>query len=155
MEINLPVIPAGILTLLSLLAPYVIAIINRPTWSASTKRVVSVAASVILAAVVILGYFWYTRDVVPDWPVLILLAIVVVQASYALVTKDAGAARVEARTDGGFAAREAEEKARMDAAVTKAIASDGRVRRAAKTAVDSAIAARDDGGHDRRTRTDS
>lgn len=98
MDITLPVIPAGILTLLSLLAPYVIAIINRPSWSASTKRVVSVAASVILAAVVILGYFWYTGDVVPDWPVLIILAIVVVQASYALITKQAGAAKLEQRT---------------------------------------------------------
>lgn len=98
MDITLPVIPAGILTLLSLLAPYVIAIINRPAWKPNTKRVVSVAASVTLAAVVILGYFWITGDVVPDWPALILLAIVVVQASYALVTKQLGAAKLEQRT---------------------------------------------------------
>lgn len=87
MEIEIPTIPAGILTLLSLLAPYVIALINRPSWSANTKRIVAVVASVVLAAAVIAFYYVYTGDVVPSWPALVLLAIVVVQASHALLTR--------------------------------------------------------------------
>lgn len=98
MDIELPAIPAGILTLLSVFAPYVIAVINRPSWSPSAKKVVAVVAAIVLAAVVMLFYYVYTGDVIPSWPALILLAVVVVQASYALVTRDGGAKRLEDRT---------------------------------------------------------
>jgi uncharacterized membrane protein len=69
------------------------------------EGVVSVAASAMLAAVVILGYFWIAGDVVPDWPVLILLAIVVVQASYSLIAKQLGAAKLEDRFTAGVSLR--------------------------------------------------
>lgn len=105
MDITLPTIPAGVLTLLALLAPYAIAIINRPGWSTNTKRVVSIAVAIILAAIVLIGYFLITRDVIPDWPVLVLLTIIVVQASYALITKST-ATQLERSTNTWFTAGE-------------------------------------------------
>ena len=97
MPIELPAIPAGILTLLALLAPYAIAIINRPHWSAPAKKVVSIVVAVVLAVIVLTGYYLYTGDVVPSWPALVLLAILVVQASYSLVTRST-AKRIETAT---------------------------------------------------------
>ena len=58
MDITLPTIPAGVLVLLALLAPYLQAIIQRPSWSPNMKKVLAV-----------------------------VLAVVVAQASYTLVTK--------------------------------------------------------------------
>lgn len=97
MDITLPTIPAGVLVLLALAAPYVQALIQRPTWSTTVKRVLSVVLAIVLAAVVLLFYYVYTGDGIPSWPALILLAIVVAQASYALVTKGSANA-LERRT---------------------------------------------------------
>ena len=104
MDITIPTIPAGILTLLSLAAPYLIAIINRPTWTATTKKIVAIIAAIILAAAVLMFYYWATGDPIPSWPALILLAIVVMQASHALLTKSS-ARRVEAATTQKFRRR--------------------------------------------------
>lgn len=87
MDIELPTIPAGVLVLLALLAPYVQALIQRPSWSATLKKVAAVVVAVVLTAIVLAFYYVYTGDTVPAWPVLVLLAIVVAQASYAMVTK--------------------------------------------------------------------
>lgn len=87
MDITLPTIPAGVLVLLALLAPYVQALIQRPTWSPTVKKVVAVVVAFALTGIVLWFYYVYTGDAIPDWPVLVLLAIVVAQASYALVTK--------------------------------------------------------------------
>lgn len=87
MNIELPTIPAGVLVLLALLAPYVQALIQRPEWSPGLKKVVAVVVAVVLTAIVLAFYYVYTGDTVPAWPVLVLLAIVVAQASYAMVTK--------------------------------------------------------------------
>lgn len=97
MNIELPSIPAGVLVLLGLLAPYVQALIQRPEWSAAVKKWVAVAVAVVLTAVVLAFYYVYTGDVVPAWPVLVLLALVVAQASYTLVTKSTASA-LEQRT---------------------------------------------------------
>jgi peptidoglycan/LPS O-acetylase OafA/YrhL len=91
MDITLPTIPAGVLVLLALLVPYLQAIIQRPSWRPWVKRVIAVALALILAAVVLAFYYVYTGDVVPGWPVLVLLAIVVAQASYAMLTRDTAA----------------------------------------------------------------
>lgn len=88
MDITLPTIPAGVLVLLALAAPYVQALIQRPSWSAAVKKAVAVAVAIVLTAVVLLFYYVYTGDTIPAWPVLILLAIVVAQASYTLLTKN-------------------------------------------------------------------
>ncbi|WP_309129492.1 hypothetical protein [Microbacterium sp.] len=87
MDIVLPTIPAGVLVLLGLLAPYVQALIQRPTWSPTVKKVVAVAVALVLTGIVLWFYYVYTGDTVPAWPALALLAIVVAQASYALFTK--------------------------------------------------------------------
>lgn len=87
MDIELPTIPAGVLVLLALLAPYVQALIQRPSWSPTLKKVAAVVVAVVLTAIVLAFYYVYTGDTVPAWPVLVLLAIVVAQASYAMVTK--------------------------------------------------------------------
>lgn len=87
MEIDLPTIPLGVLTLLSLFAPYAVALINQPSWPAKWKRAVAIIVAVLLAAVVLALYYLLTGDVLPEWPWLILLAIVVSQASYALLLK--------------------------------------------------------------------
>ena len=97
MDITLPTIPAGVLVLLALAAPYVQALIQRPSWSAAVKKAVAVAVAIVLTAVVLLFYYVYTGDTVPAWPVLILLAIVVAQASYTLLTKNI-ATTLEQRT---------------------------------------------------------
>lgn len=97
MNIILPTIPAGVLVLLALVAPYVQALIQRPSWSPTAKKIVAVVLAVVLTAVVLLFYYVYTGDTVPEWPALILLAIGVAQASYTLVTKNT-ASELERRT---------------------------------------------------------
>lgn len=97
MDITIPTIPAGVLVLLGLIAPYAQALIQRPAWSPAVKKWISIALALVLALVVLLFYYVYTGDVVPAWPVLALLTLVVAQASYALVTKSTASA-LEQRT---------------------------------------------------------
>lgn len=97
MDITLPTIPAGVLVLLALLAPYVQAIIQRPTWSPTAKKIAAVVVAVVLTAIVLAFYYVYTGDTVPAWPVLVLLAVGVAQLSYAMVTKTS-ATMLEQRT---------------------------------------------------------
>jgi len=97
MNIELPTIPAGVLVLLALLAPYVQAIVQRPEWSPTVKKVIAVGAALGLTAVVLAFYYAFTRDTIPDWPVLMVLAIVVGQAPYAMATKSTASA-LEQRT---------------------------------------------------------
>lgn len=99
MNIDLPTIPAGVLVLLALVAPYAQALIQRPSWTPAVKKVIAVAVAIVLTAVVLAFYFVYTGDVIPAWPALILLTIVVAQASYALFTKPSAIA-LERRTSG-------------------------------------------------------
>lgn len=98
MNIELPVPALGILTLLGFLAPYAIAIVNRPSWSSGVKKIVAVVASVVLAAIALALYYLITGEALPTWPLLVLLVIVVCQASYNLVTRDLGAAALERAT---------------------------------------------------------
>lgn len=97
MDITLPTIPAGVLVLLGLLAPYVQALIQRPAWSPTVKKVVAVAVALLLTGIVLWFYYVYTGETIPAWPVLVLLVVVVAQASYAMVTK-ASASALEQRT---------------------------------------------------------
>lgn len=97
MNIELPTIPAGVLVLLALAAPYVQALIQSPKWSPTVKRILAIFIPIVLTAIVLAFYFVYTGDTVPAWPALVLLAIVVAQASYALITKNS-AGELERRT---------------------------------------------------------
>lgn len=99
MDITLPTIPAGVLVLLALVAPYAIGLLNgvlpfvTKPWQ---KKTLAVVFAALLGAAVLAFYYVYTGDVVPNWPTLLLLGIVVVQASYALFTKSTASA-VEAK----------------------------------------------------------
>lgn len=72
--------------------PVFFVIINEPRWPAVWRKVVAVIVAIVLALVVIGFYVWMTGDVPASWPVLILLTLVVMQASYALVTKPTASA---------------------------------------------------------------
>lgn len=95
MDITLPAIPAGMLVLLALFAPYAIGGLNgvlpfiRRPWQ---KKALSIGVAVGLAAIILVGYYAYTGDILPDWPALVLLTVVVVQASCALITKSTATA---------------------------------------------------------------
>lgn len=97
MDIEIPEVPVGILTLLSFFAPYAIALVNSPRWSTAKHKTVSIVVSAILGAVVWGIYYAMTGDGFTSWPAMILTAIVVTQASYSLVTKKS-ASRLEERT---------------------------------------------------------
>lgn len=95
--LDIPTIPAVIITLLGIFAPYAIAVVNRPEWSVTAKKVVAVVASLVIAAVALVIYFAATGEPVPQWWVLLLLGLFVTQASYSLVTKPS-ATRLEFAT---------------------------------------------------------
>lgn len=90
MEIEIPTVPLGALTLLAFFAPYAIAALNgalpfvKEPWQ---KKAVAIVVALALAAVVLAIYFAATGDVPATWWAFGLLAIVVASASYALVTK--------------------------------------------------------------------
>ncbi|MGF3056136.1 hypothetical protein [Microbacterium sp. YY-01] len=97
MDITLPAIPAGVLVLLGLVAPYAQALLQHPDWTPTAKKIASVALAFVLTGVVLVFYYVYTGDTVPAWPTLVLLAWAVAQASYAMVTKPS-ASKLESRT---------------------------------------------------------
>ena len=97
MDINLPAIPAGVLTLLAFFAPYAQAVLQRPGWSTAAKRWLTVCLALALTAVAMVFYYAMTGDLLPSWPAFIILALMVASASYALVTKST-ATKLEKRT---------------------------------------------------------
>lgn len=103
MDITLPTLPAGMLVLLSLVAPYAVGALNgvlsfvTKPWQ---RKTVAVIVSLIVAAAVMAFYYVYTGDMLPDWPALTLLAVIVVQASYALITKTTATAVEQRLTPG-------------------------------------------------------
>jgi len=92
MPIELPEIPAGILTLINLFAPYLIAVVNHPRWSPTQKRLVAVAMSLALTLVVIALYYLITGEPVQSWPLLLILGVLVSQTSHALITRPSASA---------------------------------------------------------------
>jgi L-lactate permease len=104
-DIAIPTIPAGILLLLNFFSPYATAVVISPRWSAAQKKIAAIVVSLLLTAVVLLVSWWLGAEL-PSWPVLFLLAVVVSQASYALVTKqsaDALASSTGTGSSGPFA----------------------------------------------------
>lgn len=95
MNIEIPTAPAGVLVLLSFFAPYAIAALNgvlpfvKKSWQ---RKAVTIAVAILLTAIVFVFYYAMTGEPLPNWPVLVLLALVVIAASYALVTKQTAAA---------------------------------------------------------------
>lgn len=87
LEIDLPAIPAGVITLLGILSPYAIAFVNSPKWSTGGKRAAAIVVAILMAGVALGGYYIITDEPVLNWPMLVILFVLVSQASYALVTK--------------------------------------------------------------------
>ena len=85
---TIPEVPAAIVAILGLIAPYAIALVNRPEWSVTAKRIVSMLVPIVLAAVALVLYFAGTGEPVTQWPQLVLLAVVVTQASHSLITRE-------------------------------------------------------------------
>lgn len=96
MEIVIPAVPLGVVTLLAFFSPYVVALVNAPVWPAGQKRAVSVFVSILLTALVLWLYYVITQDTVPSWPVLLLLTFAVQQTAYETVLKGS-ATKVEGR----------------------------------------------------------
>jgi len=93
---ELPVAPALALTIVNLLAPYATALLNRPAWSANSKRLIAVAVSLALSAVSLAIYYGISGEPVPSLPVLFVLGILVSQTAYALIEKPSAKALEEA-----------------------------------------------------------
>lgn len=100
MDIVLPVIPAGILVLLAFFTPYAIAALNAVLPFVKTptaRKVLSIVAAIILAAIVIVVYFLFGGTVTGySIGALVILAVLVVAFSYGVVTKSSASA-LEAR----------------------------------------------------------
>lgn len=95
MNLEIPTAPAGVLVLLSFFAPYAIAALNGVLPFVKTpgmRKLVTVVVAVVVTAIVFVFYYAMTGEPLPSWPVLILLALVVITASYALVTKSTASA---------------------------------------------------------------
>lgn len=91
MDITIPVAPLGVLTLLGFFSPYAVGALNgalpfvtRP-WQ---RKLISIVIAVLLAAVVIVFYYAITGEAISNWWLFALLAIVITQASYGLVTRN-------------------------------------------------------------------
>lgn len=95
--LDIPTVPAAIITLLGLFAPYAVAVVTRPEWSPLWKKLISIVVALALAAIALVIYFAATGTAIPEWWNLLLLSVVVTQASYALVTKPS-ATRLEYAT---------------------------------------------------------
>lgn len=95
MDIAIPAAPAGILTLLAFFAPYAIGALNgvlpfvQKPWQ---KKLVSIIVAVALAVLVVVFYVNITGDPIGNIWVFMLLSVVIVSASYALVTRGTAAA---------------------------------------------------------------
>lgn len=80
-------IPTIITTVLGVLTPYVVAFINHQKWSGTSKRLVAVAASVLLTLVALGIYLLVSGEGVSDWWSFVILGVTVSQTSYALLVK--------------------------------------------------------------------
>ncbi len=95
MDIAIPAAPLGVLTLLGFFAPYAVGALNgvlsfvKKPWQ---KKAVSISVALVLAAIVIVFYYAITGDAVANWWIFALLAIVIVNASYALITRSSASA---------------------------------------------------------------
>lgn len=90
MDIAIPAVPVGILTLLAFFAPYAIGALNgvlpfvEKPWQ---KKLVSVLFAIVLAAIVVVFYQNITGQPIGNIWLFMLLAIVIVAASYSLITR--------------------------------------------------------------------
>ncbi len=101
MDLTIPTAPAGVLALLAFFGPYAVAFLNGAlpfVKTAAQRKLVTLIVAVLLTAIVLVVYYAITGDTIPQWPTFVLLAIVVISASYSLVTKSS-ASKLEAKFD--------------------------------------------------------
>jgi glucan phosphoethanolaminetransferase (alkaline phosphatase superfamily) len=87
MDITLPVIPTGIITLLAFFSPYAVAVVSHPGWAPKYKRLIAIVVTLVLAAVSMLVYYMMTGYIFPHPAQFLLLFLIVSQAAYALILK--------------------------------------------------------------------
>ena len=101
MDVAIPAVPVGVLVLLNFFAPYATSIVVQPWWPTSAKKWVAIAVALLLSAVVLLLAFFGFGEPIPSWPVLLLLGVVVSQASYDLILKKSADRLTAATTNRG------------------------------------------------------
>lgn len=108
MNLDIPAIPAGVLTLIAFFLPYAQAVLQRPTWTSAQKKLLTIGLSVAVTAIALVIYYAATGDVLPNWPIFILLVLSVAQASYAMLLGDS-ASRIEGTVNGGALSKQGED----------------------------------------------
>jgi hypothetical protein len=84
----IPTVPTIVLVLVNFFAPYVVSLVTADFWPTAAKKWVSIAVAALLAAVVLIVAHFGFGFAIPAWPQLILLGIVITQASYSILLKD-------------------------------------------------------------------
>lgn len=105
MEITLPAVPLGILTLLAFFTPFAASVINGAltfVQGRNARRIVSVLLTLVLTAVVIAFYYGMTGDTIESWWAFALIAIMVAQSAWSLLFKKP-AEKLEATVEGATA----------------------------------------------------
>lgn len=101
MDLTIPTVPLGVLTLLAFFSPYATAALNGLlsfVTNAAARRIVSIVFVLLLTAVVLVFYYAMTGEAIASWWVFALVAIGVAQAAYGLLFKGQ-AKKVEAAAE--------------------------------------------------------
>jgi hypothetical protein len=93
-------VPTIVLVLINFVMPYVVSIATSPAWPKTATKWVSIGLSALAAAAVLLVAHFGFGFAIPAWPQLIILGIVVTQASYSLLLKESADA-VQKNTGAG------------------------------------------------------
>lgn len=86
---ELPAIPAGVILILGVFSPFAVAIVNHERWTPGAKKVVAIVVPLVLAGLALVIYYAASGDPIPNWPILLLLVVLVSQAAYGLLFKSA------------------------------------------------------------------
>jgi hypothetical protein len=84
----IPAVPTLVLVLVNFFAPYLISLATAAFWPKAAKKWVSIGISVLLTAVVILVAHFGFAFVIPAWPQLLILGVLVSQTAYSVLLKD-------------------------------------------------------------------
>lgn len=90
MELGIDDIPVGILTVLSLLAPYAVSALNGVLPFVTKpihRKLVTIAVSVVVSAISVAAYITMTGDWPENWPAWLILSLGVISAAYGLLLK--------------------------------------------------------------------
>jgi hypothetical protein len=86
-DIEIPLIPAGLVLLANFFTPYIIAIATAPFWPKAAKRVVAVGISLLFTALVLLVAHFLFSFPLPAWGPLLLIGVLMSQTTYAAILK--------------------------------------------------------------------